>query len=91
MLICLSRDLKIYGCGLLPTFKMDFDFKVPSTIPQDLLLIQDLIGPLPPSTITTDSLDSSDDSIASTDDEVESEDEVEADLVPRDEDGGLSA
>lgn len=74
---------------------MDFDFKVPSAIPQDLLLIQDLIGAISPPPVNTkhvpDSLNSSDDSIASTDDEVESEDEVEADLVPHDEDSGMSA
>jgi len=73
---------------------MDFDFKVPSTIPQDLLLIQDLIGTLPPLTAAAkhvpDTLDSSDDSIASTDGEAESEDEVEADLVLRDDDSGMS-
>lgn len=73
---------------------MDFDFKVPSTIPQDLLLIQDLIGTLPSLSVASkhvaDSLDSSDDSIASTDGEAESEDEVEADLAPRDDDSGMS-
>ncbi|KAH0838065.1 Gar1/Naf1 RNA binding region-domain-containing protein [Lanmaoa asiatica] len=73
---------------------MDFDFKVPSTVPQDLLLIQDLIGTIPSLAVTAkhvpDSLDSSDDSIASTDGEVESEDEVEADLALRDEDSGMS-
>lgn len=73
---------------------MDFNFKVPSLIPQDLLLIQDLIGTLPESSVTAkdvpDSLDSSDDSIASSNDEAESEDEVEAGLVPHDEDSGVS-
>ena len=68
---------------------MDFDFKVPSTVPQDLLLIQDLIGTLPQLTVAA-SLDSSDDSIASTDGEAESEDEVEAGLAPRDDDSGMS-
>lgn len=71
------------------------DFKVPSTVPQDLLLIQNLIETIPPLTVTAkhtpDSLDSSDDSIASTDGEIESEDEVEADLVPHDGDSGVSA
>ncbi|KAG8219554.1 hypothetical protein J3R82DRAFT_505 [Butyriboletus roseoflavus] len=74
---------------------MDFNFKVPSTVPQDLLLIQDLIGTIPPLTLAPthapDSPDSSDDSITSTDDEIESENEVEADLVPCDEDSGMSA
>jgi H/ACA ribonucleoprotein complex non-core subunit NAF1 len=73
---------------------MDFNFKVPSTIPQDLLLIQDLIGTLPPLTVASkhiaDLLNSSDDSIASTDGEAESEDEVEADLAPRDDESGMS-
>lgn len=72
---------------------MNFDFKVPSTVPQDLLLIQDLIGTIPPLTLSAKHVpdDSSDDSIASTDGEVESEDEVEADLAPGDEDSGMSA
>ncbi|KAF8445639.1 Gar1/Naf1 RNA binding region-domain-containing protein [Boletus edulis BED1] len=73
---------------------MDFDFKVPSTVAQDLLLIQDLIGSHPSSTVADkhapDPLDSSDDSIASTDSEVESEDEVEAGLTSRDDDSGVS-
>lgn len=58
-----------------------------------MLLIQDLIGTLPPQTVVeknvADSLDS--DSIASTDSEVESEDEVEAGLAPRDDDSAMSA
>ncbi|KIJ66237.1 hypothetical protein HYDPIDRAFT_26605 [Hydnomerulius pinastri MD-312] len=66
---------------------MDFQFKIPSSIPQDLLLIQDLVGTPPPRSVTPkcheDPSDSSDDSIASTDNEVDSEDEVEADLLPR--------
>lgn len=71
------------------------DLRVPSVLPQDLLLIQDLIGTLPLPTVTTkrtpDSPDPSDDSIASTDDEVESEEEVEANLVPPNDDSGVSA
>ncbi|KIK94144.1 hypothetical protein PAXRUDRAFT_33679 [Paxillus rubicundulus Ve08.2h10] len=66
---------------------MDIEFKVPSAIPQDLLLIQDLIGT---PALLTDTLkdlpdppNSGDDSIDSTDNEVDSEDEVEADLLPR--------
>lgn len=69
---------------------MDFDFKVPSTIPQDLLLIQDLIGDPPPTAVAEHRPDSSDDDIASTDGEVESEDEVEADLAPGDEESVAS-
>ncbi|KAF8560086.1 NAF1-domain-containing protein [Imleria badia] len=74
---------------------MDFDFKLPSTVPQDLLLIQDLIGTLPPLNVSKkpvpDSPDSSNDSITSTDGEAESEDEVEAGLAARDDDSGMSA
>jgi H/ACA ribonucleoprotein complex non-core subunit NAF1 len=66
---------------------MEVEFKVPSAIPQDLLLIQDLIGT--PALLTetptriSDPPNSGDDSIDSTDNEVDSEDEVEADLLPR--------
>jgi H/ACA ribonucleoprotein complex non-core subunit NAF1 len=57
-------------------------FKVPSTIPQDLLLIQDLVSPIiaptkqvtPPTTCDDDSVDSSGESI-------DSADEAEAILV----------
>jgi H/ACA ribonucleoprotein complex non-core subunit NAF1 len=63
------------------------DFKVPQSIPQDILLIHDIIGvtnetPLPSSqklalatTLTEDSIDSSDD------DNNASEEEIEADLI----------
>lgn len=55
-------------------------FKIPSIIPQDLLLIQDLIGPVvppiqPPEADTDDSVDSSGES-------TDSVEEVEANLLP---------
>ncbi|KAG1754933.1 Gar1/Naf1 RNA binding region-domain-containing protein [Suillus paluster] len=69
---------------------MDFRFKVPETIPQDLLLIRDIVGAIPslkadvPKDVQ-ESADSSDDSIASSSSEIDSEDEVEADLMVPDE------
>jgi H/ACA ribonucleoprotein complex non-core subunit NAF1 len=69
---------------------MDFQFKVPETIPQDILLIRDIVGDIPPPQANfprdiRESIDSSDDSIASTSSEIDSEDEVEADLLVPDE------
>ncbi|KAF9245834.1 NAF1-domain-containing protein [Melanogaster broomeanus] len=68
---------------------MNVEFKVPSTIPQDLLLIQDLIGDPDSFTVIPNRIpdppSSSDDSIDSTDNEVGSEDEVEAGLLPAEE------
>ncbi|KAG1757215.1 Gar1/Naf1 RNA binding region-domain-containing protein [Suillus lakei] len=69
---------------------MDFQFKVPETIPQDILFIQDIVGVIPPSKADVwkdvhKSTDSSDDSIASSSSEIGSEDEVEADLMVPDE------
>jgi H/ACA ribonucleoprotein complex non-core subunit NAF1 len=60
-------------------------FKIPSSIPQDILLIQDLVGPIVPSAqaVTpseTDSVDSIDSSGESTD----SVEEVEANLISED-------
>jgi H/ACA ribonucleoprotein complex non-core subunit NAF1 len=60
-------------------------FKIPSSIPQDILLIQDLVGPIIPSTqpVTsseTDPVDSIDSSGESTD----SVEEVEANLISED-------
>ncbi|KAH9166897.1 NAF1-domain-containing protein [Lactarius sanguifluus] len=49
-------------------------FKIPSRIPQDLLLIQDLIGPVVPPWTVDDSVDSSGES-------ADSADEVEANLI----------
>ena len=60
------------------------DFKSPHTIPQDLLLIQDLVG-LPSdlkSPISADTADDSIDSSGSEDNEDASEDEIEAYLMP---------
>ncbi|KAG1765109.1 Gar1/Naf1 RNA binding region-domain-containing protein [Suillus occidentalis] len=75
---------------------MDFQFKVPETIPQDILLIQDIVGVITPlkADVWQDvhkSADSSDDSIASSSSEIGSEDEVEADLmVPEEESSNLT-
>lgn len=75
---------------------MDFQFKVPETIPQDILLIQDIVGVITPpkADVWKDvhkSTDSSDDSIASSSSEIGSEDEVEADLmVPEEEYSNLT-
>jgi H/ACA ribonucleoprotein complex non-core subunit NAF1 len=69
---------------------MDFQFKVPETIPQDILLIRDIVGYIPPLKADfpkdiRESIDSSDDSIASSSSEIDSEDEVEAGLLVPDE------
>ncbi|KAG1845973.1 Gar1/Naf1 RNA binding region-domain-containing protein [Suillus tomentosus] len=70
---------------------MDFQFKVPESVPQDILLIQEIVGVIPPpkADVWKDvhkSTDLSDDSIASSSSEIDSEDEVEADLmVPEEE------
>ncbi|KAG2076935.1 NAF1-domain-containing protein [Suillus decipiens] len=75
---------------------MDFQFKVPESIPQDILLIQEIVGVIPPpkADIWKDvhkSADSSDDSIASSSSEIGSEDEVEADLmIPEEESSKLT-
>ncbi|KAH7886067.1 Gar1/Naf1 RNA binding region-domain-containing protein [Phlebopus sp. FC_14] len=66
-----------------------FHFKVPETVPQDLLLIQDLVGPIPSPCIDFQrslgqSRDFSDDSVGSSDNDADSEEEVEADLLLRD-------
>jgi hypothetical protein len=57
-------------------------FKIPSTIPQDLLLIQDLIGPLIPPTqpLTLPTADP-DDSVDSSGESTDSAEEVEANLL----------
>ncbi|KIO08566.1 hypothetical protein M404DRAFT_14570 [Pisolithus tinctorius Marx 270] len=68
---------------------MAFEFRKPHTIPQDLLLIQGIVATAPSIAKTcpkTDEVMSDDDSIASTDNEIDSEVEVEADLVPVEED-----
>jgi hypothetical protein len=52
-------------------------FKIPSTVPQDILLIQDLIGPVIPSTRPL----TPDDSVDSSGESTDSADEVEANLL----------
>jgi len=79
-----SQDLSLSSSG------MNFQFKVPETIPQDILLIRDIVGDIPPlkpdlQKDVRDSIDSSDDSIASSSSEIDSEDEVEAGLLVPDE------
>jgi len=57
-------------------------FKIPSSIPQDILLIQDLVGPMIPSTQQVDPLETdSVDSINSSGESTDSIEEVEADLI----------
>ena len=56
-------------------------FKIPSNIPQDLLLIQDLIGPLtPPTQPLTPAASNPDDSVDSSGESTDSAEEVEANL-----------
>ena len=57
-------------------------FKIPSTIPQDLLLIQDLIGPIIPSTqpLNLPAVEP-DDSVDSSGESTDSAEEVEANLL----------
>jgi H/ACA ribonucleoprotein complex non-core subunit NAF1 len=74
---------------------MNFQFRAPETIPQDILLIRDIVGYIPPANPdfqkdVRDSIDSSDDSIASSSNEIDSEDEVEADLLVPDEESSTS-
>jgi hypothetical protein len=74
----------------------DYDvqgFKVPSTIPQDLLLIQDLISPIiaPAKPVTPLVADDSNDSVASSGESIDSADEAEAILVPTRENPGRFA
>ncbi|EIW86990.1 NAF1-domain-containing protein [Coniophora puteana RWD-64-598 SS2] len=64
---------------------MEADFKVPSSVPQDLLLIQELVALPKTQTKERPSANSSDDSIESSGSEVDSEDEVQADLLKDDE------
>ncbi|KAI5997947.1 Gar1/Naf1 RNA binding region-domain-containing protein [Pisolithus albus] len=68
---------------------MAFEFRQPHSIPQDLLIIQDIVATTPhiaKTSPTTGEVSSDDDSIASTDNGIDSEVEVEADLVPIEED-----
>jgi len=54
-------------------------FKVPQSVPQDLLLIQGFVDVPPPSTATTTSVP--DDSISSSSEEEASEEEIAANLI----------
>jgi H/ACA ribonucleoprotein complex non-core subunit NAF1 len=57
-------------------------FKIPSSIPQDLLLIQDIIGPLiPPTQPLTPAASNPDDSVDSSGESTDSAEEVEANLL----------
>jgi H/ACA ribonucleoprotein complex non-core subunit NAF1 len=60
-------------------------FKIPSSIPQDILLIQDLVGPIIPSTqpVTSSETDLAD-SIDSSGESADSVEEVEANLISED-------
>lgn len=51
-------------------------FKIPSAVPQDILLIQDIIGLIPPSQTLTP-----DDSVDSSGESTDSAEEVEANLL----------
>ena len=55
-------------------------FKIPSIIPQDLLLIQDIIGPIIPPARPTPPVEE-DDSVDSSGESADSADEVEANLI----------
>lgn len=65
----------------------DSSFKIPSLLPQDLLIIQDLVGHVPEPPVEAQLKSPDDDhSIASSGEETNSEDEVEADILLDDED-----
>jgi H/ACA ribonucleoprotein complex non-core subunit NAF1 len=56
-------------------------FKIPTTIPQDILLIQDLIGLIPPTQPLTLPTADPDDSVDSSGESTDSAEEVEANLL----------
>jgi H/ACA ribonucleoprotein complex non-core subunit NAF1 len=56
-------------------------FKIPSTVPQDILLIQDIIGPLIPTQPLTPPAADPDDSVDSSGESTDSAEEVEANLL----------
>jgi H/ACA ribonucleoprotein complex non-core subunit NAF1 len=56
-------------------------FKIPSTVPQDILLIHDLIGPLIPTQPLTLPAADPDDSVDSSGESTDSAEEVEANLL----------
>ena len=63
--------------GMMETGTDHEGFKIPSTVPQDILLIQDLIGPIIPSTQPL----TPDDSVDSSGESTDSAEEVEANLL----------
>ena len=66
-------------------------FKIPSSIPQDILLIQDFVGPIIAPTQQVDPLETdSVDSINSSGESTDSIEEVEADLISVDQKSGRS-
>ena len=56
-------------------------FKIPSTVPQDILLIHDLIGPIIPTQPPTLPAADQDDSVDSSGESTDSAEEVEANLL----------
>ncbi|KAI0281269.1 hypothetical protein BGY98DRAFT_229013 [Russula aff. rugulosa BPL654] len=56
-------------------------FKIPSTVPQDILLIHDIIGPLIPTQPLTPPAADPDDSVDSSGESTDSAEEVEANLL----------
>ena len=57
-------------------------FKIPSAVPQDILLIQDLIGLIPPThPLTLSAADPDHDSVDSSGESTDSAEEVEANLL----------
>jgi H/ACA ribonucleoprotein complex non-core subunit NAF1 len=76
---------------LSPTIEMEAGyegFKVPSTIPQDLLLIQDLVSPIIASTKPVTPPATDDDSVDSSGESTDSADEAEAILLSTGENAG---
>ncbi len=71
--------ISLLSCVRLKMETANEGFKIPSLIPQDLLLIQDIIGTITP-TQTTPPVDT-DDSVDSSGESVDSADEVEANLI----------
>jgi hypothetical protein len=56
-------------------------FKIPSTVPQDILLIHDIIGPLIPTQSLNPPAADPDDSVDSSGESTDSAEEVEANLL----------
>ena len=98
--LCHDRDFEFFNCQNVD-FYYDMDnFKVPSGIPQDLLLIQSIVGiteqhpqslsktdnPNQNAGLTSTDTASSDSSIASSGSELDSEDEIENELKAEEKD-----